>query len=219
MPQVLAWECPRTHQLFKDIGAYKKHLRLYARDSLDAKKEAKRKAAKEKFFCDMRKNIRSVQQLEQFVKDNWEFFVRANMDRDPWRARQKKYKLPKLVYLKIELGPYKFCSNSHARPLTKTGNWGARDPMKPTGYMGWHGKFVWITDGDTPGFPSDIWEGTGVTNDGGGSSSSVSGRPLKKNENCYWGGITLWEDDWPGLSEIEMVRRLAPNVDPHEALI
>lgn len=211
MPQVTAWECPRTKTLHKTKKEYVKHLKGLARVSLDNKAEAKRKAAKVAFFRNMRETIRDVDELVEFVKANWETFYKAHLDRENVRWNTKKFKIPKLIHLQISLGSVVQCSLSHGAPLGQQTNWCHIDKSRPTHAYGRHGQFIWTLDGDTDGFPSDVWDYTGIVNDGGGSSWSTpvevkTMNPEVRYFESYRGDITLWADDWPAMMRDEVER-------------
>jgi hypothetical protein len=209
VPQVLAWECQHTGKLFKDVVEYKKHLTKLASERRFLRREERRRSEKEGFFRNMRNTVANTGELEAFLREHWELFVRAHLDHDSnWTPQRKaKYKIPKLVYVKITLGDYGIQSNMHAAPLGKRTNW-SRVSHLPCYYMGWHGKIELIIEGDLPSFSTRLWEGSGITVSGGGGSHSIPGRPLKKSEDCYWSSITLWADDWHAMHQVEMIKKL-----------
>ena len=103
--------------------------------------------------------------------------------------------------LSVKFNPH--VSNSHACPHNGVTNWCAKDPTKPTGYPGFHGRI----DGKTKRakkhmsqYPTgDLLNMIGIRHGTGGGG----------NESWGWGwGTELFLADWPELSQQLMFDKL-----------
>lgn len=189
MPQIVAWECPRTGKLFKEKDQYQKYIRALARQERARKAEEQRKANKAEFFKNMRLTCRTAGDVEEFIKANWIHFVNHAMDVDHAHfLTRRKQKQVNVLDVKLTLGKYGKCSCSHSAPIGKPTNFMSK-PNIPTHYWGYKGRLEFKYDAELSFFPSHMFEGTGI-NCGSGSGGGRS----------YSCEVTLFGDDWPTMS-------------------
>lgn len=208
MPQVLAWECPRTEKLFKDKAVYLVHLKELARESIEQKAIDKYKAEKEAFFKNMRDTCTSTSDIEEFIKKHFKRFISNGYDRRFWFDKPKRIRGPKLEHITITAEWRNRIANTHSAPIGQAQNF-RQDPTKPCNFPGFKGRITFGMDKDSPGFTSDMFEGTGIhTGTGGGGHKNVS----------Y--DLILWADDWPAMSEAhyerEVMKKLVAEGDDYK---
>lgn len=204
MPQILVWKCPHTGELFESKTKYQTHLKRLSVERVARRKEDKFKAERAAYFKQMRDNVRTPEELVNFVKDNWEAFCNNAVVNDPRRFEPKRKPHPDLEYLKLtefRWDPNLSCS--HSAPIGKQTNWGGNKKDQPTGYPGWKARIEYqTTDHKTHKYEysGDMWKGTGVHTGTGGYASN------------YYYYIELWADDWPAMAEpflvVEEYRKL-----------
>lgn len=190
MPQITAWECPKTKTIFKHKHQYKKHLKKIARESLDAKYRQKIVDSRLEVFKTMRETCKNAAEIEQFVKDNVKVFWAHGIENSPYDRNKKIPDDLECYEFKIEATHKDNVSNSHQCPINGgVTNWHGKDDL-PKGYPGFHGRVHFKFSHETPGFCSSVWKDTGLeTGTGGGGAKGGS----------Y--DIFIFDADWPALSD------------------
>jgi hypothetical protein len=191
MPQILAWECPRTKKLFTSEAKYRNHLRKLARDSLVAKRRQKIVDSRLEIFKTMRETCKNAEEIEQFVKDNVKVFWAHGLHQS---AFHKNDEIPEDLVChsyKITATHRDSVSNSHHCPMSGgVTNWGGEKKDAPKGYPGFQGRVEFKFSHDTPGFSSDMWKNTGLETGSGGGGSKGGGYE-----------IFMFDADWPAWQE------------------
>ena len=191
MPQITAWECPKTKLLFKSKTKYKKHLRGLARNSLDKKARQKIIDSRLEIFKTMRETCKNAEEIEQFVKDNVKVFWAHGLHQS---AFHKNDEIPEDLVChsyKITATHRDSVSNSHHCPMSGgVTNWGGAKKDAPRGYPGFQGRVEFKFSHDTPSFSSDMWENTGLETGSGGGGSKGGGYE-----------IFMFDADWPALKD------------------
>jgi hypothetical protein len=201
MSQVLAWKSDSDGKLFEDKTKYTKHLRKLAAIRGNERKMAKAAAAREQFLIDMGNTVTSIEHLEQFIADNWKWFVANGAAQNTWRKEGKFNH--KLVSIDINVQWSDSVSNTHRCPRGGVTNWSqsanrAKGLNLPEGYPGWRGDIQFhvdagCSDHKTPrpysGFGSDYFDQTIVQTGSGGSG----------NGQKYSYGLDLFAADFPGM--------------------
>lgn len=204
MSKVTIWKSDLDGKLFEDKTNYVKHLRKLAGARMIEKSQAKMNAEREEMITKMGQ-VASVQELEQFIKDNWSWFYNNGLKGNLWRVENKELNTDhELVDIKItDVKWNKHVSNSHSCPRKRgVTNFGDHDG-RPTGYPGWYARirFTVKTSEYTykrkkhfyQGFGSDYFNGT-IINTGSGGGGDCQ----------YQYGITLWAADFPVMYEKQM---------------
>ncbi len=197
MPQILAWQCSETNNIFGTRTGYIKHLKRIARKNLDALYHSKRVASREVVFKQMREECRTTQDIEDFVKEHWDVFLSHAIE----QRSHGEYVGVKLKSIKINMsasiGEF---SNSHSAPIGESQQW-----SNPTKFP----AFVGTLHCEVSENCSMMAEFMRIPGAYPGSGSGAFGRYACK--------FVLWAQDWPGLvAEVEhraIVSRLTiPNM-------
>lgn len=186
MPQISAWQCPRTGQLFATHAEYLEYLKHAAACDLLWRKENKRRLNKAAFFTNMRESVKSVDEICQFVKDNFQAFVDNGADHDSFGHKQKPVEC---LDFTLKMRDMTIVSNSHTKPLDGVTNF-CRTADKPKGYPGIEGRMNLRHKGEFRSFTSNIFTNTGICLGGGGGGSS-----------SYQSEVRLYAQDWAFMRE------------------
>lgn len=187
MSIVQAYKSDTDGKLFLIKTDYTKHLRKLADKRREVKRMEQHKLNRE-LFLDKMGQVGSFSELEQFIKDNWQFF-RLNAQEHNFGRKFKKGD-DELISLSLKINGYnQTLSNSHDCPRKGVTNWGNRDKDAPTSYPGWRGRINFSVTCSTS-FGSNYFEGTPIcTGSGGGGDESKS----------Y--DLQLWAADFPVIWE------------------
>jgi hypothetical protein len=195
MPQVLVWKCPHTGKLFEDRSKYTAHLRKQGRERLLQRKLDAAAREWEQFNHRMGQ-VRSIQELTEFISNNWERFALNGMK----QGFTKEKGLHKLEHLEFQTVRWdEFLSNTHSCPKGGVTNFMSKRD-KPNSYPGWRARIVFKVNTGTyrnrgkeyprEGYGSDYFAGSSIkTGSGGGSGTG------------YAYDINLWAHDFPGMYE------------------
>lgn len=205
MSIIQAYKSDTDGKIFEDKKKYLSHLR-----KLSAERSRKNKMLKlaneREAFLDLMGQVKSIAELNQFVKDNWEWFWLNGCIREGWRSgKDKKPKLHEYVEVSIKASWSEHVSNSHSRPRKGVENWGGK-AGKPTGYPGWYGR---IEIKVRP--PTEKYRGKEYLTDGWGSSyfdctpicTGTGGGGGGDNYKSYSYDVRLWGADFPVMYEMQ----------------
>ena len=206
MSQVLVWKSDTDGKLFEDKAKYQKHLRVLAGQRAQGRRIAKAEAEREAFITRMGATVKSIDELEKFIADNWEWFFANGMKNALWKCDKKPKNKHKLVSLKFDVRWSDAVSNSHSCPRDGVTNWGGDTKLPngspaPRGYPGWTGNVKFVIDAGMSahkknpyrydGYGSDYFEHTPINTGSGGSG----------NGQNYSYGIELFASDFPAMLE------------------
>ena len=205
MSQVLVWKSDTDGKLFEDKAKYQKHLRALATQRAQGRRIAKAEAEREAFITRMGATVKSIDELEKFIHDNWEWFFANGMKHALWRCDKKPRNQHKLVSIKFDVRWSDSVSNSHRCPRGGVTNWDQSANRKkglnlPEGYPGWTGNVKFTVDAGMSahkhkpykydGYGADYFNGTIVgTGSGGGGGQSYSYH------------VELFASDFPAMLE------------------
>lgn len=146
MSIITCYKSDADGKLFEDKKKYQAHLRKLASARLAEKKLTQMEAERDAFL-DQMGQVKSVDELNQFIKDNWRWFWANGAQHDFYKWSSNKGKAAEFheyhevticdVYWKEDL------SNSHSCPRGGVENFDTRadyNKGKPTGYPGWSGR-------------------------------------------------------------------------------
>lgn len=200
MSIIQAYKSDSDGELFEDKKKYVAHLRKLSRQRQQERAWQKMKDERQAFMNKMGQ-VESVDELYQFIKDNWNwFFYNGATDRMAWWGGKDKPALHEYVAVEIDgLRWSENLSNSHSCPVGGVQNWG-REPGKPTGYPGWSGRIEikvrppkkkyrgkeYLTDG----FGSSYFANTIINTGSGGGGTG-------KEFASYSYEVKLWATDFP----------------------
>lgn len=199
-------------KLFEDKKKYQAHLRKLASARLAEKKVAQMEAERE-LFLDKMGQVKNIDELNQFIKDNWRWFWANGAQHDFYKWSSNKGKAAEFhEYHEITISDLYFkedLSNSHSCPRKGVQNFDTRasyNKGKPTGYPGWsgrinikvkppmskHKKDPYMHDG----WGSSYFENTTInTGSGGGGGNN------KNQYVSYSYDVKLWAADFPVMYE------------------
>lgn len=190
MSKVLVWKSDADGKLFEDRTKYIKHLKKLA-----AARMIERKIQR---MHDMRTSIvtqlgecESFDDMTQFIKDNWEWFVNNNSSTSPRRVK-RKVELVDLKFVSMHWHPH--MRNSSACPIGGVRNWQATSANGlPTGYPGFNGYIVFSLKAGLNMSASYCFNDTTIHTGSGGGNYDKNGI-LR-----YSFDVSLFADDFPGL--------------------
>lgn len=187
MSIVQAYKSDTDGKLFLIKTDYTKHLRKLADKRREVKRIEQHKLNRESFI-DKMGQVASFDELEQFIKDNWQFF-RLNAQEQNWGRKFKKGD-DELISLSLKINGYsQTLSNSHDCPRKGVTNWGNRDKDAPTSYPGWRGRITFAVTHSTS-FGSNYFDRTPICTGGGGGG-----------DGCLSYDLSLWASDFPVIWE------------------
>lgn len=212
MSIIQAYKSDADGKIFEDKKKYQAHLRKLA---AARRHEAKQKKLEEEFdnFMIEMGQVKSIDELNQFIKDNWKFFWQNGAKRESWKwAKQGAPEFHEYVDVSINQVFWgEKISNSHSCPRGGVENFDTRaayNKGKPTGYAGWtgrinikvkppmskHKKNPYMHDG----WGSSYFEGTIINTGSGGGGGGTEWK-------SYSYDVKLFAADFPVMHEI--VRR------------
>lgn len=211
MSIIQAFKSDVDGKLFEDKKKYQLHLRKLATVRLVEKKVAQMEARRE-LFLDKMGQVKSLAELNQFIKDNWRWFWANGAKNEFYRWGRKIEAAPFHEFHEVfihELYWKEDLSNSHCSPRKGVQNFDTRSDYnkgKPTGYPGWsgriqirvkppmskHKKDPYMHDG----WGSSYFDNTTICTGGGGGGGN------HKNEYVsYSYEVKLWAADFPAMYE------------------
>ena len=208
MSIITCYKSDADGKLFEDKKKYQAHLRKLARERNAKRKVAKMEAEREAFMVLMGQ-VKSIDELNQFIKDNWKWFWANGAQREHFMWGRKGspdfHEYVDVTITNVCWGEK--ISNSHSRPRKGVENF-SNNVNKPTGYPGWVGR---ITIKVKP--PMYKYRGKEYMNDGWGSSyfertiinTGSGGGGGGKDCKEYSYDVKLFAADFPVM--YEQVRR------------
>lgn len=208
MSIIQAYKSDADGKLFEDKKKYQLHLRKLASARLAEKKVAQMEAERE-LFIEKMGQVKSLTELNQFIKDNWRWFWANGAKSDFYRWNQKEA-APFHEYVDVSIIDMHWkenLSNSHCSPRGGVQNFDTRadyNKGKPTGYPGWtgrinikvkppmskHKKDPYMHDG----WGSSYFDNTTICTGGGGGGGG-------KDFKSYSYEVKLWAADFPAMYE------------------
>jgi hypothetical protein len=211
MSIIQAYKSDADGKIFEDKKKYQAHLRKLAAGRRAEKKVAKMEAEREVFLAKMGQ-VKSLAELNQFIKDNWKWFWANGAQHDfyRWTRTNKTDSAPFHEYHDIEISNLFFkedLSNSHSSPRKGVQNFDTRadyNKGKPTGYPGWtgrinikvkppmskHKKDPYMYDG----WGSAYFENTTINTGSGGGGGGTDFK-------SYSYDVKIWAADFPVMYE------------------
>ncbi len=190
MPQVIAWECPHTGDLFKSKARYDAHLRALSRDRAAARKEKREWEDIREAMAPLYRQT-SLQGVVNWLQENPEILVRKAAFRNPDRHRRRGAALQLEIAMKLHWNER--ASNSHKAPFGEETNFCGQDRTLPSSFPGWQGRIDYHIRG-VDGF--EIFRGTGInTGTGGGHSGGRTGF------ESYGFDVILFAQDFPMIPQ------------------
>lgn len=186
MSIIQAYKSDEDGKVFEFKADYTKHLRKLGAKRREAKRIEQCNNNREAFFDEMGQ-VASFNELEQFIKDNWDFFrTNGNI---LFKERRKKSD-DNLISLTLKINTFhQSFSNSHSSPRKGKNNWGRKVDDGPTGYPGWRARISFSVTYSS-NFGSSYFDRTPIcTGTGGGGDDNLS----------Y--DLTLWASDFPVIWE------------------
>lgn len=212
MSIIQAYKSDSDGKIFEDKKKYQAHLRKLA---AARRHLAKQKKLEQEFdaFLNQMGQVKSIDELNQFIKDNWKTFWQNGAKHEHWKWNRKG--APEFhEYYDISITDVRWgekISNSHSCPKGGVENFDTRSKYnqgKPTGYPGWtgrinikvkppmskHKKDPYMHDG----WGSSYFENTIINTGSGGGGGG-------KDFKSYSYDVKLFAADFPVM--YEQVRR------------
>lgn len=210
MSIIQAYKSDADGKLFEDKKKYQLHLRKLATIRRGEKKVALMEAERELFIQKMGQ-VKSLDELNKFIKDNWKWFWANGAKNDFYRwGHNKTAAAPFHEYVDVSILDLRWqenMSNSHSCPRGGVQNFDTRadyNKGKPTGYPGWtgrinikvkppmskHKKDPYMHDG----WGSSYFDNTIICTGGGGGGGG-------KDCKSYSYEVKLWAADFPAMYE------------------
>jgi hypothetical protein len=206
MPQIIAWQCEDTKEVFIVEADYKKHLRKIAAQKREI---AKAQNIKDTYFDWLnaeRVKISHIDEIVPWLLKNQQYIMNAaNVIpeiRGHFGHRDKFCQGDEFTKLELKQCSWsQHVSNSHECPRNGVTNWCARDKTKPTGYPGWTGRIngsLKRAPQQMSDYPSStLLNAAGIyTGCGGGGN----------NDWAY--DVRLFDCEWPQLTQSLMFDKL-----------
>ena len=212
MSIIQAYKSDADGKIFEDKGKYQAHLRKLA-NARRAEKKVEQMEAERELFLEKMGQVKSLVELNQFIKDNWKWFWANGAQHDFYRWGSNKGKAADFhEYYDVsilDLFWKEDMSNSHSCPRKGVQNFDTRadyNKGRPTGYPGWtgrinikvkppmskHKKDPYMHDG----WGSAYFDNTTICTGSGG------GGGVHKNEYVsYAYEVKLWAADFPAMYE------------------
>ena len=215
MSIIQAYKSDQDGKIFEDKKKYQLHLRKLASARLAEKKVEQMEAQRKQFLVNMGQ-VKSLAELNQFIKDNWKWFWANGAQREFYMWGSNKGKTPNFheyhdvsildLYWKEDL------SNSHSCPRGGVQNFDTRadyNKGKPNSYPGWqarinikvkppmskHKKDPYMHDG----WGSSYFDRTTICTGSGGGGGHHDKDGIKYVSYSY--DIKLWAADFPVMYE------------------
>lgn len=210
MSIITCYKSDADGKLFEDKKKYQAHLRKLA-SARRSEKKVEQMEAERDAFLDLMGQVKSVDELNQFIKDNWRWFWANGAQHDFYKWSSNKGKPAEFhEYHEITISDLYFkedLSNSHSSPRKGVQNFDTRadyNKGKPTGYPGWsgrinikvkppmskHKKDPYMHDG----WGSSYFENTTICTGSGGGGGG-------KDFKSYSYDIKIWAADFPVMYE------------------
>jgi len=207
---IMVWKSDADGKLFEDKKKYQLHLRKLA-GARRAEKKVKQMEAEREQFLEKMGQVESIDALNRFIKDNWNWFWANGAQHDFYRWPQQGKAAPFHEYYDvsiIEAYWKESLSNSHSCPRSGVQNFDTRSDYnkgKPTSYPGWqarinikvrppmskHKKDPYMHDG----WGSSYFENTIINTGSGGGGGG-------KDYKSYSYDCKLWAADFPVMYEL-----------------
>lgn len=210
MSIIQAYKSDTDGKIFEDKGKYQAHLRKLA-SARRAEKKVQQMEAERELFLEKMGQVKSLAELNQFIKDNWRWFWANGAQHEFYKWNRNKGEAADFhefhsVFIH-ELFWKEDMSNSHCSPRKGVQNFDTRadyNKGKPTGYPGWsgrinihvkppmskHKKNPYMHDG----WGSSYFDNTTICTGGGGGGGG-------KDFKSYSYEVKLWAADFPAMYE------------------
>lgn len=146
MSIIQAYKSDADGKIFEDKKKYQAHLRKLASARRAEKKVEQMEAEREQFLAKMGQ-VKSLDELNQFIKDNWRWFWANGAQNDFYRWDSNKGRAADFhEYYSVTISDLYWkedLSNSHSCPRKGVQNFDTRadyNKGRPTGYPGWGGR-------------------------------------------------------------------------------
>jgi hypothetical protein len=210
MSIIQAYKSDADGKIFEDKKKYQAHLRKLA-SARRAEKKVEQMEAERELFLEKMGQVKSLAELNQFIKDNWRWFWANGAQREFYMWSSNKGRTPdfhEFFDVRIrDLYWSESLSNSHSSPRKGVQNFDTRSDYnkgKPTGYPGWsgridikvkppmskHKKDPYMHDG----WGSSYFERTTICTGGGGGGGGTEFK-------SYSYEVKLWAADFPAMYE------------------
>jgi hypothetical protein len=204
-------KCPFTGELFeeKDKAKYIKHLVSLRENMREERKYDRICKTWKKWLVDEKAKIVSVHDIPNWFLANQRTIMNACnalMFNSYYHKNEKFVKEDKFTKLEFQTCSYQHnASNSHQCPDSGVTNWCAKDKTKPIGYPGFTGYLTGSLDRPAKRmhrYPyTEALNIVGIKTGTGGGGNSDFGY-----------GFTIFIDDWPGLKEEIVLKKLKGNI-------
>jgi hypothetical protein len=214
MSIIQAYKSDADGKIFEDKGKYQAHLRKLA-SARRAEKKVEQMEAERELFLAMMGQVKSLDELNQFIKTNWNWFWANGAQHDFYRWDRKGEAAPFHEYHAVTISDLRWSegmSNSHCSPRKGVQNFDTRadyNKGKPTGYPGWsgrinihvkppmskHKKNPYMHDG----WGSSYFDRTTICTGGGGGGGTHDKDGDKYISYSY--EVKLWAADFPAMYE------------------
>lgn len=218
--KVQVYKCRFTKNIFEDRKKFRLHLKKLRKQQKEKRALNNMYKNRDRIFREMRESVKSIKELEQYIRDNWiEFCRNMNLyESTQWGGLRvlPEDKFPSLRNIKIDVVYSNLVSNSHSCPFDGITNW-HRDKNLPVGYPGWTGRIEY--EMDFGGQKNKISFGSGLFIKSGINTGTGGGGREK-----YSYDVRIYAADWPGLAQqisfnILKYNRAIPNVIREEDLV
>lgn len=208
MPQVNAWQCPRTGILFATKAAYLTHLESLALKSRDEKARIKFMRERDEAWAEFRNSLTDISQLQDHIINNqdmfWKDLETVGRIQDCAIAKGKGKRIPRLSsFPKFNINYQRDTRATHGAPLGHKPCWSSKDvdEHNKQSYPGYYGQFeVKFDDPDRADVGYSDFFGTYRGHPGGIHTGSGSGHANHKDHTYRWQGeIYLFIKDFPQL--------------------
>ena len=208
----MVWKSDADGKLFEDKAKYQKHLRKLANERRKQRQLAQQ-AQEREAFLDRMGQVSSIDELNEFIKDNWKWFFLNGYARNLWRQDRKTEKLHEFVDVSLHNMSWRdHIGNTHSCPRSGVENFCQKDD-KPKGYPGWYGRInikvrpeirkyrgkEYLKDG----WGSDYFADTPINTGSGGGGGNRDNEYIS-----YSYDVTLWADDFPVMRDNVMKQKV-----------
>lgn len=184
MSIITAYKSDSDGKLFEHKPAYIAHLKKLSRKRQSELKIVKIKNDKKQFLDDMGNSVKTINDLEQFIVDNWKWFHYNGLSTENYN---KNITFMPIVSCKIYVSWKPLVSNTHNCPRNGITNWSPSwNPELPKGYPGWHGTLEIKLTNDKSLSVWDYFSGTTICS-GSGSANKME--------------VLLFDADFPAMAQ------------------
>lgn len=213
MSRVTVWKSDTDGKLFENKEKYVAHLRKLARERLTNRKILKVQAERADVFAKMGQ-LRSIEEVQQFIIDNWKWFFLNGLTINNWKNRAVDESVHELVSIRLDRMRWSdSISNSHSCPKNGVTNFFQKNNA-PTGYPGWAGVLHFSVRPPMytyrkkkyrkSGWGSDYFRNTIICTESGGGGGYDEERDL----TSFQYSIILWADDFPAMNDMRLKKEL-----------